>query len=96
LDRRLPEQELTVEVGNIDGIHVNNMDVLEARQGQVGQNLATESTSSNDKDLDLISEKVLDLRKTMRGTNTTSGLATRTMSPAAKPSSVRGPGAFKT
>ena len=33
---RLPEQELAVEVGDVNGVHVNNMDVLEASQGQVG------------------------------------------------------------
>ena len=43
------EQELSVQVGDIDLIQINHVNVLDAREGQVLKNLATEATSTNDK-----------------------------------------------
>jgi len=33
--RDVPEKKLTIEIRDIDRIHINNMNVFESRQGQV-------------------------------------------------------------
>lgn len=40
-DVALSEEELAVEVGDVDGVHINHVDALEARQGQVLENLTS-------------------------------------------------------
>lgn len=50
-----PKEKLTVQVTDIDRIHVYYMDVLETGQSEVGQDFASESTSTNDQDLALFS-----------------------------------------
>ena len=62
LDIFLPEEELPVQIANVDGVHVDDMDVLEPGQGKVREDLATQSTSTNHKNLALVSEKVFDLK----------------------------------
>lgn len=46
-ERPTPEQELAVEVGNINGVHVNDIYVPKALQGQVLQQLAAEAASTH-------------------------------------------------
>jgi len=36
-----PEKKLAVQITDIDGVHVDNMNVLESSQRQIGKNLAT-------------------------------------------------------
>jgi hypothetical protein len=43
-----PEQELSVQVTDVDGVHVNNVDVLEPSKSEIGQDLTSETTSAND------------------------------------------------
>lgn len=31
----LPEEELTIKIADIDGVHVDDMDVLEASEGEI-------------------------------------------------------------
>jgi hypothetical protein len=57
-----PEEELAVQVGDVDGVHVDHMDVLEAEQGEVLQDLAAQSTGTNDENLARVAEERLDLR----------------------------------
>jgi hypothetical protein len=44
------EQELAVEVRYVNGVHVDNVDVAEARQSQVLEDLASKTTSTNDQE----------------------------------------------
>ena len=46
---------------HIDCVEVDHMDVAKAEHCQIGQDLATQSTSSNDEDLAFVSQKVLRL-----------------------------------
>lgn len=59
--RYVPEQELTVQIADVDGVHVDNMDILESGKSQIGQNLAPQSTSANDKDFDPLTKPFLGL-----------------------------------
>lgn len=49
-----PEQELSIQVADIYGVHIDNMDILEPRQGEVGEDFASQTSSPDDKDLALI------------------------------------------
>jgi hypothetical protein len=46
-----PEQKLTVEVAEIDGVHVNHINVFEARKREILEDFTSKTTSSNDEDL---------------------------------------------
>jgi hypothetical protein len=43
-------QELSVQVGDVDGIHVDHIDVPEAREGQVLEQLAPQAPSTDHQD----------------------------------------------
>ena len=43
-----PEEKLAIQIRHINGVHVNHINILESRKGQVLQNLATQAASSND------------------------------------------------
>ena len=58
----IPEQKLAVEVGNVDGVHVDDMNVAKPRKCQILEQFAAETTSTNDKDLALV-EVFLPLRE---------------------------------
>lgn len=59
---RSPEEELAIQVANVDGIHVDDMNVLEARQREIREYLTTQAACTNDQDLALISEEILNLK----------------------------------
>lgn len=42
-----PKEELPIEVTDVDGVHVNDMNVLEPGESKIGQNLTSESTCTN-------------------------------------------------
>lgn len=44
----VPEQELSVEITNIYCVHVDDMDIFEASERQIGQNLTTKASSPDD------------------------------------------------
>ena len=50
----LPEQELSVEVRNVDRVHVDDVDVLESRERKVLEDLTAQAAGSNDQDPDAI------------------------------------------
>ena len=56
-----PKEKLPVQIANVDSVHVDYMDVLEPGQGQVGQDLTTKTTRTNDKNFGLISQEILHL-----------------------------------
>lgn len=56
-----PEEELAVQVANIDCVHVYHMDVLEAGQCEIGQDLAAEPTGTDHENLALVPQKVFHL-----------------------------------
>lgn len=57
----IPEEKLSVQVADIYRVHVDDMDVLESGKSEVGQDLTSKTTSTNDKNLATVSQKALDL-----------------------------------
>ena len=49
---------MSVEIADVDCIHINYVNVLEASQCQIGQDLATQTASADNQNLGLISQKV--------------------------------------
>jgi hypothetical protein len=43
-----PEEKLAIQIRYVNGVHVNHMNILEARKSQVLENLATKAAGSND------------------------------------------------
>jgi hypothetical protein len=56
-----PEEKLSVKIAYINCIHVNDMDILEAGKGQIGEDLTSKSSCSDYQDSRGFSEKFLDL-----------------------------------
>lgn len=52
-----PKEKLTVKVAYINSVHVNDVNVLESREREIGKNLAAKSAGTNDEDLTFISEE---------------------------------------
>lgn len=48
--QNVPEKELPVQITDVNGIHVNDMDVLEPWQCEIGENLTTKATCTDDED----------------------------------------------
>lgn len=42
-----PEEELSVEIGDLDGVHVYDVNILEPRQGEVLEQFAAQTTGTN-------------------------------------------------
>jgi hypothetical protein len=61
-----PEEELSVEVADINCVHIDNMNIFESKQGQILQNLTSKSTSSNYKNARVDIQEGSPLRKTNR------------------------------
>ena len=45
------EQKLSVQVGHVDGVKVNNLDVAKSRQHKIFEELASNAPSTNNQDL---------------------------------------------
>ncbi len=56
----LSEEELTIEIGDIDGVHVDDVDIIEAAKRKVGEDLAAETSGADDENLALSAKKVFD------------------------------------
>jgi hypothetical protein len=41
-----PEQELTIEITDVDGVHIDHMDVFEATQSEIAQYFTPKTTST--------------------------------------------------
>lgn len=54
LRNRTPEQELSIEVTDVNGIHVDNVNVLEPGKGEVRKDFTAKTTCTNDEDLALV------------------------------------------
>ncbi len=52
---------MSVQVTNVDGVHVDDMDVLETSQREVCKDFASQAASANDEDFTLVPEEILDL-----------------------------------
>lgn len=90
MTRDVPEKKLTIQVTDVDSIHVNYMDVREPQQREVGQDFTPQATCANDEDLGLRPQKVFDLQLIRVG-KYKKETEVLTPSPAMKDSSVRGP-----
>ena len=53
----LTEQKLSVEVGEINGVHVNNGDVSESHQSQIFQELAAKTSGTDDQNIDVLQQE---------------------------------------
>ena len=49
---RLAEEELPVQVGQVDRVHVDHVDVPEAHHGEVLEKLAAQTAGTDDEDLE--------------------------------------------
>ena len=52
-----PEEELPVQIGDVDGVHVNHIYVSKATQCQILQKLTAQASSSDAQDSYIVSEK---------------------------------------
>ena len=59
----LPEEKLSIQVADVDGVHVDQVNVLEAHEGQVLQKLASQTSGPDDKDLAWLPQEVKHLRR---------------------------------
>ena len=54
-----PEEKLAVQVAGVDGVHVDEVDVAEARERQIGEQLATEAAGADDEHLCRVAQHLL-------------------------------------
>lgn len=59
----LPKEELAVEVGDVDSVHVNYVDVAETRKGEVLEQFATQATSAHAQNSAVTLEELANLRR---------------------------------
>lgn len=59
--QHIPEEELSVKIADVYGIHVDDMNILEPGKCQVGEDLAAKAPSTDDQDLALVAQELLDL-----------------------------------
>jgi hypothetical protein len=64
---RSPKKKLPIKITDVDCVHVNNVNILESCQGQIGENFTSQTTCTNNKDFALIPQEVLDLRRRSQG-----------------------------
>lgn len=57
-----PEEELSVEVTDINGIHIDDMYVFEPGEREVSQNLAAKPSCTDDENLALCTQELLHLQ----------------------------------
>ena len=55
------KEELAVEIGDVNGVHVNDINVAKARQSQVLQNLTTEATCTDTENFAVVMNELTDL-----------------------------------
>jgi hypothetical protein len=54
-----PEEKLAVQVAGVDGVHVDEVDVAEARERQIGEQLAAEAAGADDEYLCRVAQHLL-------------------------------------
>lgn len=62
----LPEEKLSVQVTDVDRVHVDDMNVFEPGEGEIRENLAAQPSGPDDKNLAAISQKIFDLGRVSR------------------------------
>jgi hypothetical protein len=45
-----PKQELPIQIGHINGVHIDDVDVAKAHEGEIFQQLASETAGADDED----------------------------------------------
>ena len=53
----LAEQELTIQIGEVDRVHVNDVDVTKSQQSHIFQQLASQSTGTDQQDAAVVSSR---------------------------------------
>ena len=64
---------MTVEIADIDRVHVDNMNILESSQGKVGEDLAAKTSRAYDKHLTLVAKEVFNLESACQHLHLVSG-----------------------
>jgi hypothetical protein len=59
--RYTPKKKLSIQVTNIDGVHVDYMNILEAGESKVCKDFTAQAARSYNEDLALVPEKIFDL-----------------------------------
>jgi hypothetical protein len=49
-----PKEKLSIEIADVDRIHVYDMYVLESRKSQIGKDFTPQATRADDEDLALV------------------------------------------
>lgn len=57
----MPKEKLSIQVADIYSVHVDDVNVFEPSQCQVGQNLATKASSSDHQDFCFIAQEIFNL-----------------------------------
>ena len=60
--RRRPEEELAIEIGDLDGVHVDDFNLSEAHERQVLEQFAAEASRAHHKDLGVLLEILFQLQ----------------------------------
>ena len=68
----VPEEELPVQVGEVDGVHINDVNVAEAREGDVLEQLAAQAARADNEDAGLLLQKLAYLEAECRPQRTAS------------------------
>lgn len=58
---------MSVQITDVDCVHVDDMDVLETSQGEIGEDLASEASRTDDENFALIAEELFDLERGASG-----------------------------
>lgn len=61
-----PEKELSIKIGDVNRVHVDDIYVSESGQGEVFEELAAQATSSNDQDPAVVFQEWKNLPKDIR------------------------------
>jgi hypothetical protein len=46
--RNKPEEKLSIQITDVDGVHIDDMNIFKSRQSKIRQNLTTQSSSTDD------------------------------------------------
>jgi hypothetical protein len=58
----LPKKKLPIQIADVDGVHINDVNILKPRKCEVRENFAPQPSSTNDQYLTFFSKELLDLR----------------------------------
>ena len=57
---------MPVQITDVDGVHVDDMNIFESSQGEIGEDLTSKTPCTDYEDLALIAEEIFDLDERKR------------------------------